>query len=80
MKTSMVIKMTAPQPLQSSQAPMTATPFVSTSHLPRLEPLKFIGKVEEYPEFKRNWLSRLGRLDNDMQLQYLRPALPSKDQ
>lgn len=50
------------------------------NHLPRLEPLKFSGKVEEYPEFKRNWLSRFGNLDSGIQLQYLKPSLPLKDQ
>ena len=60
--------------------PVKATGFVSTSHLPRLEQLKFNGRVEEFPEFKRNWLARFGKLDNDTQLQYLKPSLPIKDQ
>ena len=54
--------------------------MVSTSHLPHLDPLKFSGKVEEFPEFKRNWLARYGRLENDVQLQYLKPSLPLEDQ
>ena len=69
----------APQP--AARQPSTqGSNSISTSHLPRLEPLRFSGKVEEYPEFKRNWLSRFGKLDNDTQLQYLKPSLPSKDQ
>ena len=51
---------TAPTPLPR--------PSGSTSHLPRLDALKFSGKVEEFPEFKRNWLARYGKLDNDTQL------------
>ena len=64
---------------QSSRS-SSPCPNVSTSHLPRLDPLKFSGKVEEYPEFKRNWLARFGRLENDVQLQYLKPSLPPNDQ
>ena len=49
-------------------------------NLPRLGELKFSGKVEDWPEFKRNWMSRYSTLNNDTQLQYLKPALPVKDQ
>ena len=65
----------------SMQVNNTSALFSDPSkHLPRLEPLKFSGEIEEWPEFKCNWLSCFGKLDNDTQLQYLKPALPKRDQ
>ena len=69
----------SPLPSIESQMIKHTSPSISTSHLPRLEHLKFSGRVEEWPEFKRNWISQFRRLVNDTQLQYLKPALPPKD-
>ena len=71
---------TSATPTSRATSPEQRERKVNTSHLPRLEPLRFSGKVEEYPEFKRNWIARFGDLGNDVQLQYLKPSLPPKDQ
>ena len=79
---SIASKLHAPQ-ASAPPIPATAqqgTGTLSTHHLPRLEQLKFSGQIEHFVEFKRNWLSRFGRLDNNTQLQYLKPSLPAKDQ
>ena len=60
----------APQPSNS----------VNFRHLPRLVDLKFSGRIEDWPEFRRDWRARYGKLADDVQIQYLKPALPSKDQ
>ena len=36
--------------------------------------------LEEYPEFKQDWVAQYGCLDNNMQMQYLKPALTLNDQ
>ena len=45
----------------------------------RLDTLSFSGRVEDWPEFRRDWLARYGSLREDVQIQYLKPALPQKD-
>ena len=47
---------------------------IVTSNLPQLDPLTFSGKIEDYLEFKFSWIARFGRLDNDIQVQYLKPT------
>ena len=56
------------------------TPNMDHQHLPRLDALSFSGRVEDWPEFRRDWLARYGNLREDVQIQYLKPALPQKDQ
>ena len=71
-----------------TSAPVTLPPDASTRrelsldyrHLPKLSALTFSGKVEEWPEFRRDWNGRYGNLPDAIQLQYLKPALPVKDQ
>ena len=55
-------------------------PYVDYRNLPRLGVLVFSGKIEEWPEFCRDWKARYGNLKDDVQIQYLKPALPTKDQ
>ncbi len=70
--------MPSPAPTVVSAAPHSGR--LDTRHLHRLDALKFSGQVEDFPKFKRNWLARFGHLENDTQLQYLKPSLPPKDQ
>jgi hypothetical protein len=55
------------------------TAHMEYRHLPRLDTLSFSGGVEDWPEFRRDWLARYGNLREDVQIQYLKPALPQKD-
>ena len=41
------------------------------SHLPWLTSLTFSGKVEEWPEFRRNFQARYKKADDDVAIQYL---------
>ena len=57
---------------------MTPPQTHGTGHLPCLYSLKFSGKVEDYPEFKHNWLARFGKLENYLKILYLKPPLAAK--
>ena len=76
---------TSPAPVSATPAPIVNEPAQTQAnmdyrHLPRLDNLHFSGKVEDWPEFRRNWLARYGNFRENVQIQYLRPALPVKDQ
>ena len=60
--------------------PRVVAPKLDSRYLPRLDALKFSGKIEDFPEFKRSWMAQFGHLDNDTKIQYLKPSLPYKDQ
>ena len=53
---------------------------VDYRYLPKLKELTFSGNVEDWPEFRRNWQARFSNVPDDVQIQYLKRALPSKDQ
>ena len=64
----------------SSVAQSTTLPQgMDFRHLPRLGALSFSGNIEEWPEFRRDWEARYSKLPDNVQLQYLKPALPVKD-
>ena len=67
------------QPTPQVTAPQSSN-SVNFRHLPRLEDLKFSGRIEDWPEFRRDWVARYGKLADNVQIQYLKPALPNKDQ
>ena len=49
-------------------------------YLLKLKDLEFMGKIEDWPEFRRNWQARFAKVPDEVQIQYLKPALPAKDQ